>query len=309
MRHQFALSLVAATLLCGPASADDQKVAISFGLTAAGKPAGCGAKLENVGAGSLKADLHDARIYVHGVKLIDANGGRVPLRLDASEWQYAGVALLDFKDARGGRAPCSAELPAKNTAVRGRVPAGHYTGIEFTVGVPVEGEVDGAKISLNHSNLETAAPPLDIAAMNWSWQAGRKFIAIEVDPEGGFKRADGSPAKTWMVHLGSTGCTGNPATGEIVACKRPNRFQIAFDCFDVTKDTVEVDLTALFKDSDLTRDKGGAIGCMSGPDDPECPAIFGTLGLNLNDTRPGAGDAGGSTVAGKSPTFKVMARQ
>jgi uncharacterized repeat protein (TIGR04052 family) len=309
MRRSLFVSLLAAAGLAGPASAADQNVAIAFGLTAAGKPAGCGGMLDDVGAAHLKAGLHDARIYVHDVKLIAAGGGRVPVRLDASEWQSAGVALLDFKDARGGRAPCSVEVPAKNTAVRGGVPPGSYTGIEFTVGVPVEAEISGAKVSLNHSNVDTAPPPLDVVAMNWSWQAGRKFIAIEVDPVGGFKRADGTPGRTWFVHLGSTGCTGNPATGEIVACKSPNRFRVTFERFDPAKDTVEIDLTALFKDSDLTVDKGGAIGCMSGPDDPECTAIFGTLGLNLAESKPGAGDAGQPTVGGRSPIFKVMQRR
>jgi hypothetical protein len=117
MRRSLFVSLLAAAGLAGPASAADQNVAIAFGLTAAGKPAGCGGMLDDVGAAHLKAGLHDARIYVHDVKLIAAGGGRVPVRLDASEWQSAGVALLDFKDARGGRAPCSVEVPAKNTAV------------------------------------------------------------------------------------------------------------------------------------------------------------------------------------------------
>jgi hypothetical protein len=43
------------------------------------------------------------------------------------------------------------------------------------------------------------------------------------------------------------------------------------------------------EDSDLTMNGGGAVGCMSGPTDPECAAIFERLGLSLVDgtTIPG----------------------
>lgn len=291
-----------------PGLAADRPVAINFGLTAAGKPAGCGAPLTGLGTGHVNASLNDARFYVFGVNLIGADGKRAPVKLDRNDWQYAGAALLDFKDARGGKQPCSEKQPAKNTTVTGSVPAGAYTGLEFSVGLPVDGEQDGGKVSLNHSNIDTAPPPLDIAAMNWSWQAGRRFLVVEVNPEGGLKRADATPARTWMVHLGSTGCKGNPATGEIVTCARPNRFKVVFDHFDVPKDIVEFDLAELFRTSDLSVDKGEAIGCMSNPVDPECGAIFAAFGLNLNDSRPNAGDEGLPTQAGSSPVFKVRAR-
>lgn len=283
-----------------------QKVSIGFGITVGGKQVGCGAGLEGLGADRRNAELNEAKLYVHNVALVGGDGKRTPVKLDDSEWQHAGVALLDFKDARGGRVPCSSSAPAKNTRVLGQVPAGAYTGLEFSVGVPVDAEVGGKKIQLNHSNFETAPAPFDVVSMNWSWQAGRKFIAIEVNPAGGFKRPDGSSGRTWMVHLGSTACSGNPATGEIVECKQPNRFTVAFDRFDVAKDIVEIDLTTLFKDSDLTQDRGGAVGCMSGGKDPECPAIFAALGLNLAETQAGTGDAGQQTRAGISPIFKVL---
>lgn len=305
-----AAAMALAAVLAAPAvgRAADQPVSIAFGLSAGGKPAGCGAPLTDLGLTHANASLNDARVYIYDVKLIDSKGRRVPVRLNRNDWQYAGVALLDFKDARGGRLPCSPAQPAKNTTVTGTVPAGTYMGLEFTVGVPVEGEADGAKVSLNHSSVEAAPPPLDIAAMNWSWQAGRKFLVIEVSPAGGFKRPDGTQGRVWMVHLGSTGCKGNPATGEIVSCSKPNRFTVAFDRFDIEKNEVQLDLAELFKNSDLSVDKGEAVGCMSNPVDPECGAIFAALGLNLNEQSPGAGDGGRPVHPGSSPIFKVAAR-
>jgi hypothetical protein len=35
-----------------------------------------------------------------------------------------------------------------------------------------------------------------------------------------------------MVHLGSTGCMGDPATGETVKCRAANRAAIALRRFD-----------------------------------------------------------------------------
>lgn len=285
-----------------------QPVAISFGLAVGDTLVGCGAPLSGLGTGQVAAGLNDARVYVSDVKLIDASGGRAPLRLAHNEWQVADVALLDFKDGRGGRTGCSKDNPAKNTAVLGTVPKGRYVGLEFTVGVPVVGQIDGKPVALNHSNLETAPAPLDIAAMNWSWQAGRKFLLAEVNPAGGFKRTDGSPGRTWMVHLGSTGCKGNPATGEIITCARPNRFVVSFERFDPRAQMVVLDLARLFAGSDLSADKGGAIGCMSDPSDPECGAIFQAIGLNLNETRPGAGDEGRQTSPGRSSIFTARVK-
>ncbi len=287
------------------ATAEEHHVAISFALMADGNEVGCGAPLVNLGSGRLEAKLHDARLYLYGVKLIDAKGLRTPITLAQNDWQYADLAHLDFKDARGGNTPCSATNPAKNTTITGTAPVGAYLGLEFSVGVPVQGMVDGKAVSLNHSSTETAPPPLDIALMAWNWQGGRKFLLVEVDPTPIVTKAYGSKSKSWMVHLGSTGCKGNPATGEIVSCARENRSTVVFDRFDPRTQRVELDLTTLFEGNDLRFDRGGATGCMSGPDDPECSAIFEHLGLNLVETAPGAGDAGKQTRPGVSPVLSV----
>ncbi|MBU6528324.1 MbnP family copper-binding protein [Methylocystis sp. MJC1] len=285
------------------AAAKDLPVAITFGLMADGKEVGCGAPLANLGGGHLQAKLREARFYVYGVKLIDAKGTRTPVALTQNEWQYGDVALLDFKDARGGNAPCTESNPAKNARISGTAPRHAYVGLEFSVGAPVETIVDGKPVSINHSNVETAPPPLDIAGMAWNWQAGRRFLVFEVDTPSPIIKADGSKTRTWTVHLGSTGCKGNPATGEIVSCAHENRFTVAFDHFDPKTQRVEFDLARLFESSDLLVDKGGAVGCMSGLDDPECPAIFAALGLNLTGAE-GTGEAGKQTKPGVSPVFK-----
>ena len=283
------------------AAPSQRPVAINFGLTNDGKPVGCAAPLPNLGLGKVDAKLREARFYVYGVKLIDKKGGRTPVALAQNDWQYADLALIDFRDARGGNAPCSPTNPPKNTAITGTAPAGDYVGLEFSVGVPVESQVDGKTVQLNHSNVETAPPPLDVQAMSWNWQAGRRFFSVEVDPPNLVALADGSKAKTWMVHLGSSGCKGNPATGEIVSCAQQNRFTVTLDHFDAKTEQVNLDLTTLFKESDVSIDKGGAVGCMSALDDPECPALFKAIGLNP----PGGAGAGLQTKTGVSPIFSA----
>lgn len=267
----------------------DKAVSVSFALTANGNPAGCGVPLGPLGSRGTPATLHDARFYVQDAALIDRAGRAVPVKLAANDWQSGGISLIDFEDASAG---CAGGTKGVNTAVTGTVPAGDYVGLSFTVGVPP---------SLNHTSTERTPAPLDIAAMGWSWQAGRKFVKLEVDPAGGVAKPDRSRAPTWYVHLGSTGCTGNPATGETVACERSNRIPVRFAAFDPATQAVALDLTALFQGSDLTRDQGGAVGCMSGPTDADCGPVFRQLGLSLKDGKP--------LADGQSPVFAAVAKR
>lgn len=123
-----------------------QPVAVRFALVADGKEVGCGAPLANLGSGRLAGKLHEARLYVYGFELVDAKGKHTPIALTQNDWQYADVALLDFKDARGGNAACTPGNPAKNTTVVGAAPQGAYVGLAFSVGAPVESLVDGKPV-------------------------------------------------------------------------------------------------------------------------------------------------------------------
>lgn len=275
MRAAFYLAGIALLLAGCAAPPADKPVSIAFALAAGDQPAGCGRAIDGLGSPARRMQLADARLYVHDVALIDRAGQRVAVHLTDSPWQLNGVALVDFEDATGA---CHGSA-ATNRAVIGTVPAGDYAGLSFVIGVPAP---------LNHTSPVTQAAPLDVVAMGWSWQAGRKFVKIELDPEGGVARAAGRPGATWHLHLGSTGCVGDPAKGEAVACSTPNRVTIAFPAFDAEHQQVVLDLAALFQGSDLGRDGGGALGCMSGPEDPECPPVFRQLGVNPATAAPAA---------------------
>ncbi|MFN3376976.1 MAG: MbnP family copper-binding protein [Burkholderiaceae bacterium] len=278
LRPLLALALPLALSACGGGGAGDtttpsgpQSIRIDFAAKAGAQDAKCGTTLTGLGADKVSAELNDLRFYVSQVALINDKGESVPVTLTVNDWQTKDVALIDLEDGTGACATQGTQ--GTNAQIVGTVAAGSYKGIQMTVGVPS---------SLNHTDYAVASKPMDIQALAWSWQAGRKFAKIEVNPVGGVARpAPTAAAKTFNLHLGSTGCTGNPATGETVNCARPNRMTFSFANFNAATDKVVLDVAALFAGSTLGEDRGGAVGCMSGATDPECDAIFKAMKLDL----------------------------
>lgn len=255
--------------------AGPQAIAIEFTAKAGNLPAKCGTPINGIGTSQATVDLHDLRFYVSAVSLITDKDETVPVTLDVNDWQTKEVALIDLEDGTGACA--DAGTPAQNTQIKGTVPAGSYKGLRMTVGVPS---------SVNHTDYAVAPKPLDVQALAWSWQAGRKFAQIEVNPAGGVARpAPAAAGKTFYVHLGSTGCTGNPVTGETVSCARPDRMDLRFSDFNASAQKVVLDIAQLLKGSDVRQDLGGAVGCMSGATDPECVPIFSALQIDLTTGR------------------------
>ena len=115
----------------------------------------------------------------------------MPVKLKQDDkWQFDDLALLDFEDATGA---CGNGTPETNTDVSGTVPAGHsYSGMQFT---------GGSAVRKNHTDLTTMPSPLNLTAIAWVWNAGRKFLRVEL-------ASTGKP-RGFVLHLGSTGCTAN----------------------------------------------------------------------------------------------------
>jgi uncharacterized repeat protein (TIGR04052 family) len=240
----------------------------------------CGDVYEDMGATHSQLLAQDFRMYVSNVRLVTPQGAEVPLALDQTKsLQTDDVALLDFENG------CGNGTPATNLEVIGTVPPGMYTGLRFTLGVP---------FALNHGNAATAPGPLAVEAMFWSWQGGYKFMRIDaVNP------AIPPAGKTYRVHVGSTGCHGDPPREPVTACDRPNRAEVRFDAFDPDANVVVVDLRALFAGTDLvTVDPNDlAPGCMSDVLDADCDPVFANLGIDRND---------GSADASKQTVFRVQ---
>jgi uncharacterized repeat protein (TIGR04052 family) len=139
-------------------------------------------------------------------------------------------------------------------------------GLRFRIGVPFED---------NHGNPDLALPPLNLTAMEWSWNAGHTFLRFDV-------RADGRPL---VFHLGSTGCQGT--LGDIERCAHPNRAEVAIEQFSPTDDEVTFDVLPMIE-AELAAARGGAPGdgCMGGAGDPDCPPLFAALGLDASTGLP-----------------------
>lgn len=282
-------------------------VSIQFALKSGSNSVSCGTTVSSLGTSAVSADLKDARFYIHDVKLITAQGNAVPVKLTQdNQWQYLDTALLDFENATGTCA--AAGTAATNNLVQGTIDSGNYVGLSFQVGVPYTAtNSSGNTVGMNHLPYATAPAPLNIAAMAWSWQVGRKFMKVELNPVGGVARPTTPPSTstTFNIHLGSTNCTGGDSlTGLGVSCSNPNRLPVKFAAFNPSSQQVVLDIQQLLAGSNLSQDTGGAVGCMSGTTDPECPAIFDKLDLNLATSPAGQAKGDGSNV----PAFRVESK-
>jgi len=255
--------LLAAFLIAGNGAwAAALKVAIRFQAMVGSEKFACGRTYSGIGTTASTLSPRDFRFYVHNVALIDDAGKAVPVQLDQDgKWQLDDVTLLDFEDASGG---CVNGTPEVNDRIAGTVPEGHYTGLRFTLGVP---------FNKNHTDLTAQPPPLNLTALSWVWNAGRKFARVDFSTTG--------LPRGFAIHIGSTGCMPNAIkTAPPAQCSAENRAGIELPGFDPQTDVVIADLAALLKDSNIdTNQEGTSAGCMSSPDDGDCAPLFANLGL------------------------------
>jgi uncharacterized repeat protein (TIGR04052 family) len=207
--------------------------------------------------------LTDARFYVHDVRLVDSEGTRRSVTLDESAFQRDGLALLDFEDG------CGADgTPETHTTLTGVVDAGEYDALEFTLGVPAPS---------NFIDLASAAPPLDVTGMFWTWKSGYKYLKVD----GASPAADGG-INPFFLHLGAVDCPGDNAQAPPVApCASSNIVEYSLEGFDAEASTVVVQIAEIFAESDLASNTAGTgPGCMSEAKDPECAVLLPRLGVD-----------------------------
>lgn len=240
-------------------------VTIRFAATVGDSPAACGIIYEGLGLEGAPVILNDYRFFVHNVRLINADGVEVPVELAQDGlWQYANVALLDFED---GTSTCSETGTSEtNTKIVGSVPADHYNGIVFELGLPFE---------LNHLDTTTAPAPLNIPAMWWNWRFGYKFARIDL-------QTPTSQTPQWFIHLGSTGCEAPDSnTAPEEPCSHRNVASVRLEGFDPLRNFVVADLESLLASVAIEESTPMPPGCMSGTDDPDCIGLFPAFGLDL----------------------------
>ncbi|MCC6625555.1 MAG: metallo-mystery pair system four-Cys motif protein [Deltaproteobacteria bacterium] len=251
-----------------------QPVEIRFAAKVGAETFGCDKTFTGVGATPATAlEPLDFRLYVHDVRLVDAEGTEWPVTLEQDRlWQAGALALLDFEDKSG---TCANGTVETNRSVRGTYDTGHVAvdlvGVRFVVGVPFDD---------NHQDVATAESPLNLSGLYWNWNAGYKFTRLDMKVVGG---------TGINLHVGSMGCQLGEGTTEVASCAAPNRPAIELTGFDPASDTIVIDYAALVDGLDLADDQGGAPGCMSAADDPECVTIFGHLGLDITTGLPASG--------------------
>lgn len=286
MRKIMALSLLSGSIILagcnggGSSSNNDNNtgssaqkdVSIQFAARVNGQPFSCATTYGGLGTQESQASFTDFRVYLHDVKLIDADGNRHAVSLtNDGVWQTANVALLDFETGDGS---CGGTTET-NMQIIGSVAEGNYTGLEFSVGVPGD---------LNHQDQAAAASPLNVAGLFWSWQSGYKHARIDVDLAAPYTYTDGEGTEQstnkWFFHLGSTDCSGDPTTGETVTCANPNRPTITLTSFDTEASKVTLDYGRLMSTTNLSSSTPMPFGCMSGAADPDCAGPLANMGLS-----------------------------
>ncbi|HTD38472.1 MAG TPA: MbnP family copper-binding protein [Candidatus Limnocylindrales bacterium] len=265
-----ALFALAALALLSAAPAPAQHVTLRFAATAGEVPLACASPLAGVGARNSTIVAEDVRFYVSDVRLVGEDGRETPVALDDDRaWQSNGVALLSW--CADGRADV-------HDTIAGNVPPGNYRGLRFTVGIPDR---------LNHADATIADAPLNVTGMFWSWQDGYKFLRVDLRT----LAVNGARATSWLVHLGSTACTGD---GAATRCARANRPSIALGGFDWRKNVIVADLKRLLASTDVgSHARQAPMGCMMAARD-ECGGVAAALGLR----------ADGSAVAAQT-VFRV----
>lgn len=326
--HIAALSLISAAALsaCGGGSSSsssdtvastaplaDKAVSIQFAALNGSTPVKCGTPLTNMGSTAVAADLKDLRFYITNLALVNDKGVAVPVKLNSNNWQLTQgsetVSLIDLEDASGSCADAT-HTAETNAVITGTVPAGSYVGLKASMGVPE---------TLNHSAITGGTAPLDVAATAWSWQSGRKFTKIELNPVGGILKtvaavpatgttpaipASTSTVSTFNFHLGATGCAARVDAGGVAlkdaagnalyTCANPNVMDFSLASFDPATQQVALDIGQLLKTTNITQDNGGPPGCMSGATDPECVTLFTELKIAFGSGSSGLPINGGA---------------
>ncbi|HVV17289.1 MAG TPA: MbnP family copper-binding protein [Polyangia bacterium] len=253
----------------GDADGGTRAVTLHFKATVGTAAFACGTTYQNQGTTGVSVRPRDFRFYVQSVRLISASGQEVPLALDVrSPWQTADLALLDFED---GTADCVDGNADMNSTITGTVPAGTYTGIVFSNGVPD---------ALNHADPLTLPAPLQAGAMTWGWLYGFKFVKAELGATAA--PVGDAGAGLGLAHVGSIGCDNSADGGSpdfnappTVVCSQANRNEIRLTGADPTVRSIVADIGAIFAATDLSKDEQ----CHSEGD--ACPSMFWSLGLDF----------------------------
>lgn len=272
VRTFFRLALALSFLTLVACDDDDsnntQDVRIAWDAILGDEPFESGVCVDGIGKEGVAINVSDLRFYVAEVEAKNTDGLWVPLTLSERAWQSDGVTLIDLADTE-----TESGTAGMNNYMEGTLPKDDYSALRFMIGVPEE---------LNHSDVQTANPPLNVGGMAWSWLSGRKFVRLEAKPCG--EDAEDLDISGVPLHIGSTQCHGEDIAPE--GCDNLNHAAIELPW--TPGENLHFDLDALLGESDLYhRTEDTASLCMSDPDDdPDCAPIFDALGIAFDGNTP-----------------------
>lgn len=248
-------------------AAATETVSIRFKAKVGDRDFACAETYPSLGSTGVAAEPADLRFFVQDLRLVDETGREEPVKLtQRSPWQTSSVALIDFEDKKAG---CRQGNELVNDRILGKVRPGNYVGIVFRNGVPED---------VNHADPTRQPAPLQQTDLTWDWLTGFKFFLAELHQVAEPEDADGgvaeAPLGVGLVHVGSTGCTGDPLSGS-TACKHSNRNEIRLTPFNTERNSIVVDVAALFMETDISVESQ----CHS--TDDACDALFARLGLDF----------------------------
>lgn len=311
VRGSTALLAIVTLAACGGGGAGDaappSAFALRFAATAAGRTVGCSDTITGLGPdGSYAVGISDLRFYVSNLRFFDASGRPVERTLDANPFQLAmpagEVGLIDLtgntEGTCSGTAIAFAEGTARtNDAITGTTQVERVTTVSFDVGVPQRVMRD----VIADNTLEGAPTPL--AEMYWSWASGYRHLVFNMTV-----RTSGGDTGEGYLHVGSRDCgpEGGRALSDRDACGFVNTPKVELAGFDLTRDTVQIDLGEILRGLDFVSPihdgetsavigEGPGVACHSSPPSlqPDCAELFANLGLSTAD---GSASAAGNHV-------------
>lgn len=262
--------LLLAPLVCFACGGEDgdppaKPYSVRFAAVVGDEPFACGREYTGIGTSGATMTPVDLRVYVHDVKLVDAQGEEAALELETNDYQSKNVALLDFEDGSGG---CDQGDATTHLSIKGVAPENDYAGVKFKLGIPLE---------LNHVAVDRQAPPLNKTSLFWDWRLGHIFLAAVTRAEVGTSTV----TNDHFTHVGSTACTGDPEMGlPVTTCAKPNRGEYTLNG-DLENDDILLDLKAIKTNADIT----AGVGCHSF-DAASCSGMFDSLGIDFATGAP-----------------------
>ena len=288
-RRAFAAVLIA-LMGCGGGGgsgggSDSEPFALRFAATDGNREVGCGNQIAGVGPGGADSvEISDLRFYVSNIRFTTADGKTVAPTLDENAFQYTdasgSVALVDLTDTAAGA--CSGEgitfpegTARTNDAITGMVDGNAITGVTFDIAIP---QAMMKAVIANHTAEDAPSP---LAEMHWSWAYAYRFFVMNAVVHNGAQPGEG------YMHVGSTDCggDGSKALTDRDTCGHLNAARVALTSFDPATDMIAVDVRKLVAgmDFEVSTEDATYVGieCHSSPAQPDCPILFGNLGIDM----------------------------